>query len=188
MGRRSSFSAEAGQMRSMVQRGASMQGRPGGYTGNAGFRPNPMGAERMAGQGGQGNPGWERFSGGNPSGRWPAGVNMGGTHGGEMAAPGREGYGGRPPGNPNNWQRFNSHAPMGGLGLTHYEGRPGWNSPAPRSGYRGGGRPPIQLNHPIMRERSSGGGGGRGGGGHTYSAPHGGSSGHGGGGHGGGRR
>jgi hypothetical protein len=200
MNRVSSFNAEAGQMRSMVQRGPSAESRAGAYAGNSGFRSNSMTGARTPAPGGQGNANWQRFSTANPSSRWPASVNMG-TRGGEvgrgseMTPQGRTGYTASPQGNPNSWQRFNSQsrapmAPMGGGAVSHsLESNPGgqvrWNMPAPRSGgsyYGGGSRPPMQLNRPIMRERTPSSSGSHYSGGRSYSAPKGGGGGHGGGG------
>jgi len=93
-----------------------------------------------------------------------------------------------PQGNQGGWQRFSSQparanrgagvaAPQGQGGWNRSEPRPsgGWSSPAPRGGGSayGGSRAPLQLRHPIVRERS-GSGGGYGGGGRVYSAPSGG--------------
>jgi len=92
----------------------------------------------------------------------------------------------RPAGPQGGWQRFSSQSgpSRGGAGSTRpFESRSGgpsgWNAPAPRSGGAnyGWSRPPLQLNRPIMRERSSGGGYYGGGGGRTYSAPSGGNHG-----------
>ena len=118
-----------------------------------------------------------------------------------------------PQGNQGGGQRFSSQpartnrgagvaAPQGQGGWNHFESRPsgGGSSPAPRGGGSayGGSRAPLQLNHPIVRERSGSGGGYGGGrvysapsgGGHSYSAPSGGGRGYSapsGGGYGGGR-
>ena len=92
-----------------------------------------------------------------------------------------------PQGNQGGWQRFSSQparanrgagvaAPQGQGGWNRFESRPsgGWNSPAPRGGGSayGGSRAPLQLNRPIVRDRSGSGGGY--GGGRVYSAPSGG--------------
>lgn len=87
-----------------------------------------------------------------------------------------------PQGQPGGWQHFTPQprASTGAVGAARpYEqrsrGSGGWNASAPRSGGStyGGARQPLQLNRPIMRERS-GAGGSYGGGGRTYSAPSGG--------------
>ena len=197
----------------MTARGGATPSTAGGWqrfsgAGQTGRSPESTGSARSnpAPQGNQG--GWGRFSN-QPA---PGGERMGS---GQTPAQSPR-TNAAPEGRSAGWQRFSQQprASTGGGGYSRpFESGSGgasrWNAPAPRSGgsYYGGGRPPLQLNRPIMRQRSSGGGnygsGGRtysaprssgGSGGHTYSAPHvsgggGGGGGHSGGGsHGGGKR
>jgi hypothetical protein len=156
---------------------------------------------RQAAPAPQGNQsGWQRF------GSQPA-PNAGRTGAAQTtprvtpAPRGSESRSAGPQGQPGGWQHFNPQprASTGAVGAARpfeqrSRGPSGWNASAPRSGGStyGGARPPLELNRPIMRERSgaggSYGGGGRtysapSGGGHTYSAPRGGGGGGGGGGH-----
>jgi hypothetical protein len=239
VGRAGNFSAEAGEIREMMQRGPAPVGTgrgpsseaqtSGRISGNAeafGARANGMAAGRAETEAGRqqglgsSNPpaqagNWSRFASGNQAGRWPAAVN-GPNYGGQVRnSP-------APQGNQGSWRGFTSQpAPSGGRseyaqpragqggwqgyysqprsysgggysgGSNEPRGAGGWNQPAPRSsGSYGGSRPPLELNRPIMRQRSNEGSysGGR-----SYSAPSGRAGGssapHGGGGsHGGGRR
>jgi hypothetical protein len=149
-------------------------------------------ARPMTGQPGT-QAGWQRFGGGNKITRSPATMNRPSAGGQQQAAPTRQNAQPRqltpaPQGNQGGWQRFGSQpartnrgagvaAPQGQGGWNRFESRPsgGLSSPAPRGGGSayGGSRPPLQLNHPIVRERS-GSGGGYGSSGRVYSAPSGG--------------
>ncbi|MGD1157848.1 MAG: DUF6600 domain-containing protein [Terriglobia bacterium] len=160
-----------------------------------------LGRERVGGVTSQAvTPGWQRF-GSQPA---PNAGRTGAAQTTPRATPAPRGSESRtagPQGQPGGWQHFTPQprASTGAAGAARpYEqrsrGSSGWNTSAPRSGGStyGGARPPLELNRPIMRERSgaggSYGGGGRtysapSGGGHTYSAPRGGGGGGGGGGH-----
>jgi hypothetical protein len=150
-----------------------MTGRAGGGTASFGARSNPMTGGRTE----TGTTGarswtynWQRYS---TSGRTPP-TGSGSSTGFQ----GRSGPAAR--GTPS-WERFATPSPYssGRQGYTSQQSRTwsggGWNAPAPRSGGSsyGGGRPALQLNRPLMRQRTDGGGN-YGSGGRTYSKPSGG--------------
>jgi len=114
---------------------------------------------------------WSRYATGNQSGRWPAAVN-GGSYSGQRSAPAT-------PGNQGSWRGFASRpAPSGGAsGYGQSAPRGGWQgySNPSRSYSSGASRPPLNLNRPIMRQRSEGtssSGRSAPSGGRTYSEPH----------------
>jgi hypothetical protein len=195
-GRNSNFASEAGQARSMGQRGPTSESQ--------------MSGQRVGGAtSGARTSGWQGFGSGNQAGRGPAAVNVPGSAGLQRNNPARQSAPMRatasaPQGNSGAWQRFSTRSvPNTGRTGTaqttpretaaprsfgsRASGPSGWNAPAPRSesgGWNqspsrstyGGSRPPLQLSRPIMRERGPqayGGGG-------SYSAPRGGSGGGGG--------
>jgi hypothetical protein len=172
-------SLPAGQMNSQAngqRAGANAPARAGSMAPTT--RPGMAGTRQNTAMGAQA--GWQRFGGGNQITRSPAALNRPGAGGQYRAAPAPQNAQARqatPQGNQGGWQRFSSQSARAnrGAGVAGPQGRGGWSSPAPRGGGSayGGSRPPLQLNHPIVRERA-GSGGGYGGGGRTYSAPSGG--------------
>jgi len=201
VGRTGNFASEASQIRDMVQRGPTANaGSEARFGANAqrgeGSTTAAAGGQRFGGPAGQpaGNSSWQRFASGNSSAKWPAGANMPGSReeqrtgpqGSQSSwqgfsrqpAPGSERTGSAPTSeHQGSWSRFNDQprSYSGGGSAGSYNWRSGGSS-------YGGSRPPLDLNRPIMRERSSGGGfygGGRSysppsGGGHSSSAPSGG--------------
>jgi hypothetical protein len=199
-------SLPAGQMNPMAngqRAGANVPARAGSMApatrpGMVGTRQNTaigaQAARPVTGQPGT-QAGWQRFGGGNQITHSPVAMNRPGTVGQQRTAPAPQNVQPRqatPQGNQGGWQRFSSQparanrgagvaAPQGQGGWNRFESRPsgGLSSPAPRGGGSayGGSRPPLQLNHPIVRERYAQGGG-YGGGGRVYSAPSGGGRGY----------
>jgi hypothetical protein len=191
------FSAESNQVRAMVQRGPTTNTGQQGRFGSAGPRTEGQGTARAGAN--MANP----ATGSNPTmaertapATGEARTQMSGQRvgGATSAAPtySWQRFPSRPApsagrtagsqGQSGNWQHFTPQprASTGTAGTARsFEQRsPGssrWNAPAPRSGGStyGWARPPLQLNRPIMRQRS-GAGGSYGGGGRTYSAPSGG--------------
>jgi hypothetical protein len=180
--------------------------RPGIISQSPMVRSNPTMAERTAPATGQARPqisgqrvggvaseapksGWQRF-GPQPA---PSAGRTGAVQATPRFTPAPRNLEPRtvsPQGQSSNWQHFTpqprAYSGAGGAARPFEQGSrgpSGWKAPAPRSGGSayGRARPPLELNRPIVRQRSGGGGsyggGSRPSGGHSHSAPRGGGGG-----------